>query len=459
MEDKKRKGPGRRRRIPLVCLSGVDGSGKSSHAQMAIRFLEERGYRPTYTWLRYQHLLSLPLLAYCRLRHLSGFYEVDGQRYGWWAFERSWVSRTIVPWFLLLDFFLFVAWKVWLPMMAGRTVVCDRLSLDTVVDIMMGTKDMMFHRKPVGRLLLRLLHPQGVIRILDANTETIVARRPELAHDEGLALRRRLYLLLARDLNIPVIDTSLPPKQAFALIVTGLEKAMNRHERVYDVVAWSWAQPFLRRRLFALGIAWVFQGLLYSGRTERILRMLLEGLLFVVLSTLLTLAASWYLAISLGLIMSHTISFLFYGQFIVVWKHFGPTSRTRNEVIDYLQVLQAQIQREPAILAAGLWGSFARGDPGEYPDIDLRLFRRPGFGNGLRATAFLMKERVRATVRGYPLDAYLWDSIDDAKRLRKDEFPVLLHDPQKVFDEMYPEATDLSNLIGAYPSNSEAVSD
>lgn len=438
----------------MVCLSGVDGSGKSIHARMVMGFLEERGYRPTYAWLRFQHLVSLPLLVYCRLRHLSGAYEADGQRYGWWAFERSWFARTIVPWFLLFDMLLFTAWKVWLPMLVGRTVVCDRLALDTLVDIMMGTKDMMLHRQPVGRLLLRLLHPQGVVRVLDADPETIVARRPELAHDQGLAPRRDLYLLLARDLNIPVIDTSLPPEQAFAQVVAGLETAMDRHERVYDVVAWSWAQPFLRRRVFALGIAWVFQGLLYAGRTERVFRLTLEGLLVAVLATLLTLALNLYIAIPLALVLAHTTSFLVYGQFIVVWKHFGPTSHPRRAVLDYTQVLQARIQREPAILAAGLWGSFARGDPGEYPDIDLRLFRRPGLMNGIRACAFLMRERTRAAIRGYPLDAYLWDSLSQVQRLRKDELPVLLHDPDGLLNEMYPQAQELFALVDAYPANS-----
>ena len=62
-----------------------------------------------------------------------------------------------------------------------------------------------------------------------------------------------------------------------------------------------------------------------------------------------------------------------------------------------------------------------RGEWKETSDLDMRLVRRPGVRNGLRACWFVMKERTRANMRRFPLDVFLLDDFSRLDRLRHDE--------------------------------------
>lgn len=225
----------------------------------------------------------------------------------------------------------------------------------------------------------------------------------------------------------------------------------------YEVVGWRLVQPLLRIKVVAISVAWFFQGMLYAGRTEVIFKLALSAMMTAALAVILNLVISPMPAILIGFILAHTINFLFNGQLYVVLKHFGPTPHSRDSVVHYLSDLQERLQREPSILAAGVWGSFARGEPNEYPDIDLRIVRRRGTINGLRACWYLLRERSQAFFKRLPLDAYIWDNLKGLSSLRSDEVPIVLHDPESVLKDKYPAARALVNTATAEQSKISSV--
>ena len=230
---------------------------------------------------------------------------------------------------------------------------------------------------------------------------------------------------------------------------------------IYRPVNWRWVQPLLRVRIIAVAVAWFFQGMLYAGRTEVIFRLVLCCVMTAILATLLNLVMPLPAAIVIGFIVAHTLNFLFNGQLYVVLKHFSPTGHDKESVFHHMVGLQRRLQREPSILAAGVWGSFARGEPNEYPDIDLRIIRRRGTVNGIRACWFLLTERTRALFLRLPLDGYIWDNLSGLSRLRQDEVPIVLHDPQAILKERYPEAKTIiqSDSYQDYRSNCKEMAE
>lgn len=194
--------------VRFICLTGVDGSGKTTHIHGLLERLRGQGMKCTYVWLRRPYFFTLPILAYCRLVGLTRYEYVEGRRYGRWEFHRSRLISGLLPWVLLGDAALFALWKVYIPLWRGRTVVCDRFIYDTLVDLMVATRDFEVYRRTVGQLFLKLVPHRSRTMLLDAEVRVIRARKEDALHDPSIATRRKGYLALASHVSMPVVDTS-----------------------------------------------------------------------------------------------------------------------------------------------------------------------------------------------------------------------------------------------------------
>lgn len=112
---------------------------------------------------------------------------------------------AIFPRVLLLDTILFAAFRMYIPMWLGYTIVCDRFIYDILVDTMYAIDDNKFHQKKFGRLFLSMIPRKTTSVLLDVDEEIIKERRPDLAGDFTLPHRKDLYLTLAGDLAIPIV--------------------------------------------------------------------------------------------------------------------------------------------------------------------------------------------------------------------------------------------------------------
>ena len=69
----------------------------------------------------------------------------------------------------------------------------------------------------------------------------------------------------------------------------------------------------------------------------------------------------------------------------------------------------------------------------------MRLLRSPGFLNGLASICVLYRERILALCLRQPLDIYIADGIDFLKKMRKDEYPIILKREDSRLDVLYPD--------------------
>ena len=181
-----------------------------------------------------------------------------------------------------------------------------------------------------------------------------------------------------------------------------------------------------RSPLVALASHWIFQSLLYMDRSERIFKVVLDLILFtvsfVILRFLFPLRTVWPEAF----VIAHTANFLFNGHLWGVLKHFDVIHHDWAEFEAYQHRLAKRVSEEPSLSRAAVYGSVVRAEWRPSSDLDVRLVRRLGWWNGLRACTFALLERSRAFLLMFPLDVYVLDDLNGLRRMRPHEEPLSL---------------------------------
>jgi thymidylate kinase len=210
-------------RTMFICITGIDGVGKTTHVNLIIKHLHGKGIKCQYKWLRFHHLFSLPLLAFCRV---AGYTRVstlgDSQKCSYHEFYKSRFVSSIYPWILFVDTFLFTTIKVYIPMFFGISIVCDRFVYDTLIDLAVATKYSDIHKKRVGKLFLKLIPKNAHFVMLSLEKSTILLRRPELKNDLTFDERYALYEYLSSQFNIDVEENRGSMSQVNCSIINRL---------------------------------------------------------------------------------------------------------------------------------------------------------------------------------------------------------------------------------------------
>lgn len=162
--------------------------------------------------------LSMPLLAYARWRGYSWHEETEGVRHGYWEFKNSTLLRALLPWTLLVDAALAAMFKIYWPLLMGKTVVCERFVLDMLVDMGVAFDEPALYQRLPGTLYLRLIPARGKVFILELDAAIIQARRPDLKTDRRLEARCNQFRQMIRDLSLISLSSALPVQEVLQQI-------------------------------------------------------------------------------------------------------------------------------------------------------------------------------------------------------------------------------------------------
>jgi len=175
-----------------------------------VQELERSGIVCKRVWLRFPFFFSIPLLAYARWRNFS-WHEINGRvNHGYWDFRKSLLLRNLFPWTLFIDGLLAAVWRIYLPLLLGRTIVCERFALDMLVDLSIAVGDPNIVGRLPGKLFPALLPHGTQVAILDLDEDTIRSRRPDLKYDHALSARLKAYRFLSSWLGLPMVDNHPP---------------------------------------------------------------------------------------------------------------------------------------------------------------------------------------------------------------------------------------------------------
>jgi len=188
----------------LICFTGVDGSGKTTHAIFLKEFLEERGYSCKYVWGA-----SRPFLSY--------FFFVFTRALGYWKSikrnaytdplehaPRQLVVKLSKIWRLCLyvDIQLKVLLKIRLPLLMGNMVICDRYFYDLLMELQLSNA---FSERFLINLSKSL--PKPIVTFL-MNVPTALAESRRGFSHQYYEKRRDAFMDLRKAFGFKIIDSS-----------------------------------------------------------------------------------------------------------------------------------------------------------------------------------------------------------------------------------------------------------
>ncbi len=193
----------------LICFTGVDGSGKTTHAKDLVSFLHEKGYSSKYVWDG-----SRPVLLYLFLgvTRVLGYWKTV-KRGDWMDPLEKAPSHVreklgiLYRFLLYLDFNIITSLKIRIPIFFGKIVICDRYIYDLIMELMLSH----LYTFSFGKLLLYTTPTPQKVFLVDTQLSIIIRRRPN-SNQERLWAKRNTYRKLAKIFDFQIVDTLMTLK-------------------------------------------------------------------------------------------------------------------------------------------------------------------------------------------------------------------------------------------------------
>lgn len=195
----------------LICISGPDGTGKSTQIALLIEYFKEKGIDYESMWLRFNHFFSLPLLLIARLMGLSEIITLEsGNKLGYHYFYKSKIISSLYAFLLLLDTIINTFFKVYIRVFIfRRNIIYDRFIYDTMADLMVSTGTNVGESYSV-KLFSWLIPRRSISILLITDAETLRQRRDDVMYDKTLEQKIDRYNKLSEKFNIPVVNANQP---------------------------------------------------------------------------------------------------------------------------------------------------------------------------------------------------------------------------------------------------------
>lgn len=221
--------------MKLVCLIGIDGTGKTTLARNTVAALRAQGVRSSYLYGRTVPLVSRLLMAVGRATLLRR--HDLWQDYRAYAADKKRVSRhRALAWpyaaSIWLDYLVQVWAKLLLRLPSGGIVVLDRYVYDTVISDLAVHLDYSPDQamQAVERGLVLLPKPALTI-LLDLPEEVAFARKNDMPHVDYLRERRSRYLELQARPEVELLEADRSRQELLEETLLRIARVQNGGDR------------------------------------------------------------------------------------------------------------------------------------------------------------------------------------------------------------------------------------
>jgi thymidylate kinase len=200
----------RRRPVPFVALCGIDGSGKTTHADAVRAALNECEIPSRRVWMRGGYSPAVEWLKRILRRSSSAVPDV-ADRAGKRAVYGRGRTRLIWGWLVTCEQLLQAVVKVRWQRLRGRGLVAERYVPDTLADLTEKFGDPDYPQRLAARVLRWLTPRPDLILLLDLPGDTAFARKSDDFDAVILEERRQVYRhLLSGFPQTVVLDATRP---------------------------------------------------------------------------------------------------------------------------------------------------------------------------------------------------------------------------------------------------------
>ena len=166
-------------RKAIICFTGFDGSGKTSHAFKLIEEMKKIGIPCKYTWCRWAFGFS------------SVFHFLVRKTLGYTQETYKYLKplQIIFQYLIFLDFTLSIFVKVRIPSILGRCVIIDRYIYDAWVDLAFRGFDIST-RKYFVRLMLKMNPEPDITFLINVPPHIALSRKNDLRLIDAIRLQK-----------------------------------------------------------------------------------------------------------------------------------------------------------------------------------------------------------------------------------------------------------------------------
>lgn len=200
---KKRKGI-------FICFTGIDGSGKTTLAKSLVNVMKQKGIKTKYVYNRYTPIILRPIILvgkwlFLRSKDVFENYEEYTQSKKS-SSKKHPVLASLYQRILLFDYFFQTFFKVKLPLLIGKNIVCDRYIYDTIatdlsVDFNYSEEDI---KNSLGKL--SLFPTPDITFLIDLPEEIAYLRKDDVPAVDYLKERRGIYLNIGEKYEMVILD-------------------------------------------------------------------------------------------------------------------------------------------------------------------------------------------------------------------------------------------------------------
>ncbi len=211
----------RNRRGQLVCFVGIDGSGKSTLARALTAIVEKHGIECDYVWGGFSSsfIMFKPLIGALKASLFSGNGHMEVSKTKGRVLKSSRLS-ALYQYLALTDYTIQALFKIRLPLFFGRQVICDRYVYDLITSIGVLLDYPMDKTLALVSRCLAFLPKPDLVFLVDLPETVAYQRKDDIVSPEFLSIRRKIYLQMAQQEGMTILDGNRNPAELQQLVAT-----------------------------------------------------------------------------------------------------------------------------------------------------------------------------------------------------------------------------------------------